>query len=529
MEKKNRSRTKNVITTILFILLIILLGGLAIFGRLLDESLIWLRDAWGGVSFRTALFQLSTPMEGVNTDAVDQYIEAAVKPTVFFAAIPLTITLIIALVLRARKAYVPVSTRKKEKKLTWRFFMFYGVLLLLLASWYDVPAVAKDTGATDYLVSKYGGDKEQTGNFYEDYYADPATTPVIFPAEKRNLVMIYMESMEASYASTDVGGGKEENLIPNLTDLAFQNTSFSDSEKLGGCTATEGTGWTMAAILSSSSGVPFAIPVEGNSMEGYDSFLPELTTLGDVLEENGYTNYFCCGSDATFGGRRLYLQEHGDYTFYDYLYAKEKGYITDDYFYGWGMEDIKTYAMAKAELTKVAAKGEPFNFTFLTVDTHHPGGIPCEECDPLPGEPTYATCIRCSDRHVTDFLKWIQAQDWYENTTVVLVGDHCSMVADFWDDLPDGYERHVYNCFVNLPDGLTAVNTTNRQFSTEDYFPTIVAALGARIDGDRLGLGTNLFSGQQTVLEQVGLSAYNEGVMADTDYYMQHFNNGALR
>ena len=38
-----------------------------------------------------------------------------------------------------------------------------------------------------------------------------------------------------------------------------------------------------------------------------------------------------------------------------------------------------------------------------------------------------------------------------------------------------------------------------REYATLDLFPTTLAALGAEIDGNRLGLGTNLFSSDQTL------------------------------
>ena len=36
-----------------------------------------------------------------------------------------------------------------------------------------------------------------------------------------------------------------------------------------------------------------------------------------------------------------------------------------------------------------------------------------------------------------------------------------------------------------------------------DMFPTTLASLGAVIDGDRLGLGTNLFSDKPTLAENL--------------------------
>ena len=35
-------------------------------------------------------------------------------------------------------------------------------------------------------------------------------------------------------------------------------------------------------------------------------------------------------------------------------------------------------------------------------------------------------------------------------------------------------------------------------------FPTLLASIGVKIEGDRLGLGTNLFSGKPTLFEQNG-------------------------
>ena len=45
------------------------------------------------------------------------------------------------------------------------------------------------------------------------------------------------------------------------------------------------------------------------------------------------------------------------------------------------MEDKYLYEYAKQELMKIAAEKKPFNFTILTVDTHHTDGYICELCD----------------------------------------------------------------------------------------------------------------------------------------------------
>ena len=60
-------------------------------------------------------------------------------------------------------------------------------------------------------------------------------------------------------------------------------------------------------------------------------------------------------------------------------------------------------------------------------------------------------------------------------------------------------ERKVYNAFINSD--AIPTKTTHRKFSTFDMFLTILASLGVQIEGNKLGLGTNLFSDEKTLLE----------------------------
>lgn len=107
-----------VIKTILFIALVILVGAAAVFGRLLGKSLQWLSEAWNDVSFTTALFQIKTPMAGVNSGEVEEYIRAAVVPTILLCGIPLTVNLFIAIFLKVKNYSIPIATRKRRRSTT---------------------------------------------------------------------------------------------------------------------------------------------------------------------------------------------------------------------------------------------------------------------------------------------------------------------------------------------------------------------------------------------------------------------------
>ena len=514
--KKTGSKAKG----IFFLALRILAYLLAILGSLLTVTLRWLNDTLGSVSLSTALFQLKTPMVGVDNNIVDMYIKVIGMPAVIKTLIGIFLLCALTYAMKSTGYSLKLGISKLGVlDITYRPVLVFGTLCLLVVCWMKVPALLNKVGFPEYVDSIVN-----RSSLYEDYYVVPTDDLLQFPEQKRNLIVIYVESLESSFASVEEGGGMEDSMIPNLYELAQENTSFSDTDTFGGCTQVNGVGWTVAALLASSSGVTYNVPVGGNDMQTYSVFLPGLRTLGDILKDNGYDNYFACGSESFFGGRMAFYNTHGSFTIEDYLYAGNEGYIPEGYHNGvWGMEDYRLFNMAKTELTNIAQSGRPFNYMLLTADNHFPDGYICDYCESVDGESSLQTAIRCTDRQVSQFVEWIKEQDWYENTTVVIIGDHLIMSDEFFDDLPDDYERRVYNCFLNLPDGLTAYNTHNRSFSTTDYFPTILAAMGVQIEGDRLGLGTNLFSDQPTLLEQIGESTYNTEVLRYSEYYIDNF------
>lgn len=108
---------------------------------------------------------------------------------------------------------------------------------------------------------------------------------------------------------------------------------------------------------------------------------------------------------------------------------------------------------------------------------------------------------------MADFVRWIEKQPFGVNTTVIIHGDHPTMATDFTQTVPASYSRRVFTTIINSP--VHPSRNVERRYSTLDLFPTILAALGASIDGNRLGLGVNLYSEQETLVEQLGEPALN--------------------
>ena len=116
----------------------------------------------------------------------------------------------------------------------------------------------------------------------------------------------------------------------------------------------------------------------------------------------------------------------------------------------------------------------------------------------------YDNVHACSSKQVAAFVNWVKSQPFYENTTIIISGDHLGMQTSYYDEKIGGtnYQRTIYNTFINP--AISTSHSKNRQFTTFDMYPSTLAALGVEIDGDRLGLGTNLFSGKKTLVEQYG-------------------------
>ena len=345
---------------------------------------------------------------------------------------------------------------------------------------------------------------------------DPRNVDISFDNGKKNLIYIFLESMESSYTSYDNGGTQKDDLITELTKLADENISFSHTEKLGGAQAVSGTTWTMGAMVAHTSGLPLKLSIDGNSYGKYTSFLPGAYTLGDILKENGYNQKLMIGSNASFGGRDNYFISHGEYEIYDVNTAIKEGKMTEEDKVWWGFEDKNLFDWAKDEILELANQDKPFNFTLLTVDTHFEDGYLSYGCE-TKYDDQYSNVIACGSKMVYEFVEWIKEQEFYDNTTIVLVGDHLTMDVNFFATLSPTYTRTIYNVFINS--SITTENTNNRVFTTLDMFPSTLASIGVNVSSDRLGIGTNLFSNEKTLAEKYGIDVFHSELAKRSEFY----------
>lgn len=428
------------------------------------------------------VYHLTAPLEGTNTDMIKDYCNECAVPAI----------LILGCIL-----FVIAANRKHAGILK-------KIAIVCSAGTVAVTGITVGVTWSGLDVSNYMKGQSTYSTFIDDNYVDPSSVNITFPEQKRNLIYIFLESMEMTYADKENDGAFKQNVIPELTQLAQENEDFSGkSNKLNGGYSMPGTTWTMGAMFGQTSGLPLNTSIDANGMNTQDSFFPGITTLGDILQNEGYSQTLLIGSEATFGGRKLYFTDHGQYDIMDYDYAHDNGLIPEDYKVWWGYEDEKLFGFAKEKLLELSQQDNPFNLTMLTVDTHFEDGYVCDICPDTFGDNQYANVMACSSRQVKEFIDWVQQQDFAADTTIVISGDHPTMDSDFCEDVDKDYERRVYTTYINA--GAEKQTNEKRNYTTFDNFPTTLAAMGVEIEGDRLGLGTNLYSTQQTLTERFGI------------------------
>ena len=451
----------------------------------------WLHNYFPFTSIVDILYTLGMPLDGTSNDITSSFIclVPVTGLTIFAHLISASVKLHRHFRLFFNFGRSGENDRKRRRIRLFPISMLIPAVLLLI--WASVLYITYDK--TLYITKSVF----EFSSLIEDEYVSPKDVSITFPEHKRNLIYIFLESAETTYMDKGSGGMSPDNYIPEMTELAKENISFSRSDLLYGPNTLTGSTYTMGGITAQHAGMPMRL---ANNMNQYAEFMPNLVTLGDILEDEGYHNYFMCGSDLKFAGRDKFFKQHGNYECFDYYSAIEEGKIPEDYKVFWGFEDRKLYEYAKEKLTVLAAEDRPFNFTMLTVDTHVPDGYTCELCG-NEYEDCYANTWSCASKQVCEFIDWIKQQDFYENTTVVICGDHLFMGNHIVKDI-DMDKRGVYNCFINSAAGPAAEK--NRKFCTFDIFPTTLSAMGVEIEGGRLGIGTDLFSDRQTLCEEYG-------------------------
>lgn len=352
-------------------------------------------------------------------------------------------------------------------------------------------AFATTVGIRDYL--RAASSEYDLG----DYYVEPTVTG---DEHKRNLVLIYLESGEATLADDQLF---EKNAFAPLQEV----TPASDGwQSVDDFQQYEGGGWTMAGLVSTQCGVPLkgmgSVVGSGalNQLGGdVGTYLGGLTCLGDVLAEHGYNNVFLGGANASFAAKDTFLSSHGYSEVKDLSDWRAAGEPEKNFRSDWGLSDGRLLAHAKDELDELHAEaertGQPFNLSVLTLDTHEPVHV-FDYCA-VDTENEVTSVFSCSMTQVAGFVEHMKEKGYLEDTAVVLMGDHLKHMSAgdaFHEQLDHHDNRTVFNR-VWVP-GQEGNSTLRPRVDQLNMYPTVLEAAGLTLEGHEAGLGVSAFAAE---------------------------------
>ena len=311
----------------------------------------------------------------------------------------------------------------------------------------------------------------------------PALKTIKLPQEKKNLIFIFAESLESTYQDTTVFG---KNLIPKLSTWTENNVHFNHFVQLNG------TEFTSAAYISMLCGLPLFVDLQ-------TTFSQHPLCVPNILKANGYRMTFLKGAILEFGRTHQTAQymEFDKSLGYTELLESQRISPEEIGFKKWMLTmppDRKLFQIAQEEIIDLARQNAPFMIAITTADTHFPMGYLDKACPRYTGD--MQDVIQCTDDTLASFLTWVEQQPFYENTLVVMVGDHLSMKSTIYDKLMSAKERGIYNVFIHAP----KPPKTNRTFTSFDIGPTLLEMLGFNVPV--LGYGKSLMQKSPTLIEE---------------------------
>lgn len=429
---------------------------------------IWVLIRFGAIHIEQLILNL--PIENGEGVGNDSYIGEVVF---FCILLPVAVTVLALLGVRLWRTSAHRQMRPGRIRRTVVRLAVPAGLLAALALFLSV------VGVPQYAIAALDG-RSVSG-----YYRTPtlATEP---EGTKKNLITIYMESMENTFSDADLFG---ENLLEPLNE-ATQGWAEYD-----GLHQYSGGGWTMAGIVSTQCGIPLksrllTTGIDPNRFgETVSSYLPEATCLGDVLEQQGYTGVFLGGAASGFAGKSTFLADHGYGTVLGLSDWQAAGEDTDEISEQWGLSDNRLFQNARATVDALEASESPYNLTLLTLDTHEPGQL-YPSCAAV-GETTLADSITCSMQAVADFLTYLSDAGYLDDTVVVVMGDHLKGTGagnQYQEELSSVDDRTVVFRVWNAGEDVEFTRDSSDQLSV---MPTVLDLLGLPLTDGQGGLGVS--------------------------------------
>ncbi|GGH77353.1 lipoteichoic acid synthase [Pullulanibacillus pueri] len=355
----------------------------------------------------------------------------------------------------------------------------------------------------------------------------PANPEFFGKAKGKNVILISLESTQNFLINAKL---HNEEVTPFLNQLAKNTFYFNNFYH------NTGQGKTSDAeflIDNSLYPLPRGAVYTTNAHNKYEA-IPAL------LKKFGYTSVVFHGNHKSFWNRDIMYRTLG----YDRFYSEKDFNVTEKNSINYGLKDKPFFQQAFPKLKNLK---QPFYAKFIMLSNHFPfildhGEASLERADTGDGVVNrYFQTARYEDEALEAFFHQLKTSGLYENSVIILYGDHYGLSDNHNKGLAkalhrdtltryDHYQLQKVPLFIHIPgmDGKRS-KTMETVGGEIDLQPTILHLLGIQTE-DNIVFGSDLFSSEReslTVLRD-GSAISNQYIYANPEQTCYSKSNGDI-
>ena len=345
-------------------------------------------------------------------------------------------------------------------------------------------------------------------NYQEDLYNLKGS------AKGMNVIVLQLESFQEFLLFKEING---KEITPNLNKFVKENVQFKNMMIQSYSTTADSEHSTYSSLYPLENGMAFA----HYSSNEYDDFFKE-------YHNDGYYTMYMHGNEGSFWNRNN-VYGHLDIDELDFIEAFD---ADNTYYINEWVSDESLYIQAVEKFKKeIEENGKPFFANVVAASSHTAFDLPgldnkYDYVDIDVGQYKdmyfgyYLEAVNYADKQFGLFIEKLKEAGLYDNTVLVVFGDHYGMQMYNYEMLDYIEEKdHRYNNveteinYINVPMVIRIPGVSHMEIektvSKLDIKPTICFLTGTE---DGFSLGTSMFG-------EKDFACLNNGVIVTDDYY----------
>ncbi|QOR65520.1 LTA synthase family protein [Cytobacillus suaedae] len=312
-------------------------------------------------------------------------------------------------------------------------------------------------------------------------------------AQGKNVIVISLESTQSFVINEKIDG---EEITPFLNDFIKESYYFDNFYHQTGQGKTSDSEFLLDTSLYPISRGAVFFTHSGN----------EFTATPEIIKDYGYFSSVLHANDKSFWNRDIMYGSLG----YDRFFEINDYVVNEENSVGWGLKDLDFFEQSIAHLK---SQPQPFYSKFITLTNHFPFEL--DEEDKMVNEFTsnsrtlnrYFPTVRYQDEAVKHFITRLKEEGLYENSIIIMYGDHYGISENHNVAMGQFLGREVtpfesvqlqrVPFIIHIPGVTDKDPQTNSKVSGQiDLKPTILHLLGIDTKDD-VHFGSDVFSNQK--------------------------------